>query len=115
MANEEEDNFNVVLGLVKTIKMDSLDANARKSLELLQGTNASLMKACDSIQKDIVTLYASDKDEAAKRMEERLDKLLELASHAYHLLIGVSAQLCQSATNEKSELEAKIDSELNDG
>ena len=103
MANDAEDeqNLDAVLGLVKTIRIESLDASIRKSLEFLHSAIIDASKTYVVTQKDMVTLYTSGKDDAALRMEPRVDKLLDVITQATQALLGLTVQLTQSAMDDK--------------
>ena len=111
---EESENFGMVLGLVKTIKLESIDSSIRKSMDFMQNSINELSRTISSMQTSIASLSETMPLDILTEMSTRLVETMHLYNEANEALIHLTLTHLESTLSSRaafSTLNANIPEE----
>lgn len=95
--NEETENLGMVLGIVKSIKLDAMDSSIRKSLDFMQNSINELSKTISNMQTSISMLPETVPESVVKGMSARLIETMSLYNEANEALITLTLKHLNSS------------------
>lgn len=109
MADKNDlENFGMVLGLVKAVKLESMDESIKKSMEFMQNTITELSKTIAKLQESLIVLLSEGEQESFNLLSERLAETISVYNQATEAMCSLLVQHISSSLQIKDTY-SKVD------
>lgn len=109
MADKNDlENFGMVLGLVKAVKLESMDDSIKKSMEFMQNTVTELSKTIAKLQESLVILLTEGEQDSFNILSERLADTISVYNQATEAMCTLLVKHISSSLMIK-DIYSKVD------